>query len=282
MAAGACAFLALLFLTPCPSQANGFDLGDAANYAVLYTGSKNFQVNSNSTVNGNIGIGVNGTVTNYGAINGYIDFSSASGQYTTNPSAKLNPSDGNPRYSRSNITTDLTYLSTLSAQLGGESGKQLTISPGGSVNASSGLQDSNGNFVFSATISNLNGGTFTINGNSSDHVVFNLSSSIIDGSFVLNGIPIDNVLFNSTGNQLTFQNVQTPTYGTFLAPNATITTNSGMILYGHLFGGDSSNFQLNSGSTINNMHTPIPASSLLLGSGLLGLGVMGYRRKRHC
>lgn len=27
---------------------------------------------------------------------------------------------------------------------------------------------------------------------------------------------------------------------------------------------------------------PLPASALLLGSGLLGLGLLGYRRKRHC
>ena len=39
--------------------------------------------------------------------------------------------------------------------------------------------------------------------------------------------------------------------------------------------------QMNSGQNYPVVHTPLPSTGLLLGSGLVGLGLLGWRKKRN-
>src|SRR5579859_5400422 len=87
------AAVALCFVGATPARAlTGFDLGDAANYAVLYegNGSHNLQINSSPgsfgcTINGNIGLGYGplGTgnpqlqLNNPAVVNGNVNFAAS-------------------------------------------------------------------------------------------------------------------------------------------------------------------------------------------------------------
>src|SRR5258706_1586008 len=95
------------------------NLADAANYAVLYTGTggHNLQI-TNVTINGNIGVGGTGAVqyNGPGTITGRIDLAAGnSGQYSNNNGSNVGPTSVN--YNQSNITTDLTNLGTFSTNL---------------------------------------------------------------------------------------------------------------------------------------------------------------------
>src|SRR4029077_10890391 len=88
----------------------------------------------------------------------------------------------------------------LSQSLGLENGASVSISSGGSVNASSGTPDGNGNKVFTVSSVSFANGTFTVTGSPNDFIVFNIPfAASLNGSIVLaGGITSDQVLFNFT------------------------------------------------------------------------------------
>jgi len=287
-----CFFTALVLLGGIQFAHAGFSLGDAANYAVLYegAGNHNLQINSGpvngSTVLGNIGLGneSGGTgtptlmVNNPAVINGNINFA---GAVQNSSNGTIN---GSINGGVTQVEMDLDTLNSLSSTLGAEAGTPVAISVanGGSqtINASSGTLDATGNRVFTVTsLSFVNGATLTINGNASDYVVLNFNfNSHFSGAITLTGgITSDHVLFNLTsgaslvnGDTLQFAANNVTQHGTFLDPNGTITINS-VNLNGHLFGGDTSDMQITSGGTI---FVPEPQTYALLTLGLAGLLLM--------
>jgi choice-of-anchor A domain-containing protein len=241
-----------------PQAQAGFALGDAANFAVLFEGSGGQQLLfSNSGSTGNIGIGSNGAFasgrgcTGSCLVTGTVEFSAAStGQFNSGGTTI----SGGETYGNANVQTDLNTLNSLSQPLGGETATALTISSGGSVNASSGTTDSSGNEVLTLqAASSFPNGTFTLNGDGSgtQTVVVNVPAAFaFNGSIVLTGgLTSDQILFNfaagdystlSGGGTLTISSSRATTTGIFLDPNGNIQINH-PVLDGRIFGGDTQN-----------------------------------------
>jgi MYXO-CTERM domain-containing protein len=273
-------------------QAQAFPM--RPNYVVGYTpGSHNLDF-SNSNATGNIAMGGDGGFVGSGSgtITGTVEFAAAnSGQYMPDGITVT----GGATFGNTNVQSDFNALYALSQSLSNEVGTPQFIAAGGSVNASNGVLDSNGNEVFTATInSNFTAGTtFTINGTSSQFVVFNTTTGGLpfDGSIVLTGgITSDHVLFNfdagnyetlSGGDPLMINTDFNTTTGTYLDPNGIFQVTDTM-LDGRIFGGDSMDSSI-TGSTIVAPASPVspasePTSLALLGAGLVALG---FIRRRH-
>lgn len=287
-----------------PAAQSDFNIGLAINYGLLYEGNGGKALNfNNSNLNGNIGIGGTGTFKGNqpGAITGNIDFSAASaGQYSNNGLTVT----GTVSYGIGAVATALNTINSLSQTLGTESGTSTTISSGGSVNASAGtLVD--GDRVFTVTSVNFPANhTFTINGSSSDYVVFNIPfSASLNGSIVLTGgIGADHVLFNFTpspSNLITYNNdyaslsggptmtINTngaTTTGVFLDPTGTFSVNHSQVA-GRIFGGgDSHDVAFVSGANLTapsdaKTSVPAPATLLLVSTAL---GVLAVKLRRDC
>jgi len=291
----ALAALLLVALAAPFARANEVAIGvNASQYAVLYegTGGNTLHI-TNVTINGNVGVGGTGKVSDSGpsTVNGRLDFSAANtGQFSGAP-GDTGPTPIN--YSVAAVTSALNAVNSLNSSLAGL-GNGLVINGTQTINESAGQMDTiNGVTyrVFNITsYSSGDGKLLTINGDGSgDPVVFNFSfnSNVnLGGDVTLNGLNDDQVLFNftSSGKNISLNNnassfPSVAFQGIILAPNDVISlTNAN--LDGRVFGGDRSDMQIVSGTTIKAPGVvPEPATLTLLGSGILALGSFLRRRK---
>jgi choice-of-anchor A domain-containing protein len=264
-------------------------------YAVLYegTGGHNLSI-TNVTINGNVGVGGTGAVkfSGPGKITGALDFLAANtGQYSNSNGSNVGPASVN--YNVSDVTAALNNVNSLSTSLGSQTGTTTTLNGTTSISASNGtLYTHNGvNYrIFNVTTySEGNGNVVTINGDAAhDTVVLNYAAGgnpQYGGDVTLNGLTGDQVIWNYTGTNNLSLNNNASSYplplafqGDILAPNAAISlTNAN--LDGRVWGGDSSDMQIVSGTTIN-APTPEPAS-LCLWLGVGAFSVVGYVRSRQ-
>jgi len=291
-------FLAVLLLVAfaIPSaQADDVAIGvSASQYAVLYegTGGNTLHI-TNVTIDGNVGVGGTGKVSDSGpsTVNGRLDFSAASmGQFSGAP-GDVGPTSVN--YNVAAVTTALNDVAELNSDFAGL-GNTLALSGTQTVNESAGkLETIDGVTyrVFNVTsYSSGDGKMLTINGDGSGNpVVFNFgfgSNVNLGGDVTLNGLSSDQVLFNFTtsGKNISLNNnassFKTLAFqGIILAPNDVISVTNAN-LDGRVFGGDSNDMQIVSGDTIKApAATPEPASLTLLGAGILAVGTFLRRRK---
>jgi choice-of-anchor A domain-containing protein len=280
--------VALLATLPDTARA-GFTLGGASDFAVLANvGNHSFQMTSDSSVTGNVGVlfssGNNNPIQlSGGTITGNLDLS---GSFSGSTGGTVT---GMTTQNVAAVSNDLTSLTTLSSTLGGELGTTL---PSGTstINASSGMLDSNGNEVFTVTANNFTNfaHTVTINGTASQFVVINVTGNnniSFDAFNLTGGITSDHVLFNLLGSN---QNVQVSgghggvIMGTILGINENFNMDNAT-LDGRIFGGNANNFQLVSGFHVVQpaASVPEPASAVMLSMGGIAIAlVVKFRRHR--
>ena len=287
-------------------------VSDAFNYGVIYWGTTGNNLNINNgpgidhlAVNGNIGIGgtgnlqlsgpltIDGNVNYSGTVMNNQGFTAGPGPFV-NGNVTINGSiAGSVTQVQNDIGTASTGLTGLSAGLGGEAGMSLAINTGGgnqTVNVSGGTLDGAGNRVFNVSaVSFGNGQTLTINGTASQYVVFNIGvNGGFNGGIVLTGgITSDHVIFNFIGGQGfqgsgNFSGTGETLTGIFLDPLGTIQL-ANTVIDGRVFGGDSHDMAIVSGSQINQPTPTVPdavSTMLLLGLGLGG--IFAARKKFAC
>src|SRR5262249_45276851 len=146
------------------------------NYGLLFEGSggKSLTFTNGSSETGDIGIGGTGKFAggSSSTITGNVNFSAANNGQFTQGGVTLN---GSVNYNVSALASALATANSLSKTLGLEQGTATIIKGGGGITAHSGVQDANGNWVFTVTgFANFSGNTFTINGAATDFVVLNI------------------------------------------------------------------------------------------------------------
>jgi PEP-CTERM motif-containing protein len=289
-------FSAISLISFTGSARADFILGGGEDYAILFEGAggNTLQV-TNTTINGNVGVGNTGQMTDSGpsTINGRIDFSAAdTGQFHNNNQGNI--ITGGVHYNIAAVTSALNWVNSLSQMLYGDAGTSVAINGNTTVNASSGtifIVNGQAVHVFDATSFHNSGGqTLTINGSATDLVAINLDGlgniQFHGGITFTGGIGLGNVLFNLGGGDYV-HNTGAPSLdinnnggtagiarGIFLDPNGAMDVTNGVV-FGHVFGGDSHDFQFVSGANIT---VPEPSTLCLLGLG--AIGVLLRRSKR--
>jgi hypothetical protein len=248
---GALAMVAATGLAIPHAQA-GFMLGDAANFGVIAGPTTTSMQFSNSTFNGNVATD-NPTTTAGG---NYVQFSSGTinGNFSFVGTAQNNLGSGTLNGMKiandATVSSAFNTISSLSATFAGEDGTATSFGGSGSLAASSGTLDANGNHVFTTTASNfLAGGALTIDGTGllpGQDVVINVTgNSNVALKNLLNltgGLTDDQVFINITGTGNVGGNTNGGVVnGIIVGLNAKFNVDNTTI-DGRVFGGDTGEF----------------------------------------
>jgi len=294
------------------ARATSFTLGVAGNYAVLYEGGggNTLQI-TNVTVTGNVGVGGTGQANlgGPGTITGRLDFSAPNGGQLSGNNVVIS---GGVNYSVAAVTNALNLINALNTDMGSVNGTDVNLNNSMTIDITTGLTDvgHSGIRFFDVTGYSLgNNQTLTIQGDPGlDAVAFNFTSSTnFNGQVALTGgLTADQVLFNFVGgsgltggptlqinNQGDVAHPANQVSGIFLDPNGPISVVSARIAQGRVFGGDTHDFQLVSGSSVTQpptSTTTTPTTSGATASGivpeptmltLFGSGVVVAARRRR-
>ena len=271
-----------------------FTLNGGANFAVLYEGAGGNALQFNrGTISGDIGVAGTGQLQLSGGaantiINGNARFAGPVNH--TGTAGTDFAISGSFIGNDSTVQPAMNSLNSLNSTLGAETGTSVAvnIANGGSqtINASSGTLDGSGNRVFTVSSMNfVNGATLTLNGSVSDYMVLNIGFSPSFGGTInlTGGITSDHVLFNLVGGSgltggptLTFAANGATEQGTFLDPNGTISMDN-TVLDGRLFGGDTHNMSIVSGSSV---FAPVPEPATFALAGLGAAVLLIFRRRK--
>ena len=305
----AIAVVLLLVFAALPCFADGFNIGNASNFAILYEGNGGHTLQTtNVTLYGNVGVGSTGHMTDSGPStfyaagstvpgSGTVYFSAANtGQFSNNNAA--NQFSG-PVFNSSMVTDALSTVNALNSALGGIAGTSITIHNNTTINASSGMLSTlpaclNCRIFTLTSFNTTNSNIVTINGAASDYVVINIGFSVNFNNQVTltGGITEDHVLWNFVGGTNlnggpTLQiNTNASSYpslaaqGIFLDPNGAISLTNANIT-GRVFGGGTHDLQYVSGTTVDAPPAvPEPAALILFGTGVLAVGSASRRKFR--
>lgn len=288
---GLCAFISMLAL-PLKSYADidpgQLGLDSVASFAVYANGSLTVNGPNVATINGDVGLGPNGTqnfAVNF-TINGTYRVDHTANN--SNPYNGANFTGGTASQDLHNVSTTVSNVSAYAAGLT-PTASFGTINNGTTITGNGGYNIID---VDTISLSGVGGHKLTLKGGANDVFVLNVSNS---ASFfqtswtpiVLNGgVTANHVLFNllntsATTNALYVTN-DVILVGTFIAPSASIALFSDTIDGGVFAGGNA--LTLRSGSTITAdvFEIPEPSSFALVGiTCLFGLGLWSRRRQRR-
>ncbi len=228
---------------------HGFDLGDAANYGIITFSSGTFKGSSSAIIHGDVGLGAYCGTVSVKLYSERIDGDLVT--TGTSPRSTGGTVTGHVTGYSSSLSGDISALQSLSATLAGEPATTLSLSSGMVIDATAGVLDNQGNYVFNITRWANN---ITIKGDGSHNVVLNISSKVVpvlENVSLTGGLTANQVLFNDQDDD-TITGVNNTTFNaTFLAPNATFEV-TGVTVNGHLFGGaNGDTFGFTAGATLN-------------------------------
>ena len=267
------------------------DLGAAGQFTVFSLSGTQDNFGSGK-VTGTFGIGSKGNL-NIGGTSSITDgltlnedgTSSNNATYTRSGTASTGVvSYENLDAAVTSATSDSTTFSALTPtqafgniNLGGSSTQTITATPGENVN----VIDVSSITLGASAVLTLSGSAsteFIIN----DPGVFNMGGS--SQLLLTGGLTENNVVFNLTesgGGASTVQLAGEHAYGIYLAPKADVLVDPG-IVYGQVIAGGGT-LSINSGAQVIAppiTSVPTPATLSLLGTGLLGLGLIALRKRR--
>jgi hypothetical protein len=253
------------------------DLGAALGFAILETGTGNISMANASSA---------GFVTgNVGANGGNVGDSGVpiTGNVITGTAATLNPNvtpnvKGTITSNQAALTSAVNAATSASATFAALTPtlSNTSITGNTTIDLAAGLN------VVDLTTINLNMTTLTLNGPAGSEIILNDSGGVTlnSGHIVLTGgLTPNDVVFNLTGTQgLSTSgglNNESTLAGIFLVLNGQAQLSPGA-LTGEIISGK--NIGIASGGSVN--ETPVPAAFPLFATGLGGLGLLGWRRKR--
>jgi PEP-CTERM motif len=287
---GLCTLCTAVLAVP-QAGATGFNLGDAANYIILYEGGSghHLAINNFGTIGvwtGNIGIAGTGTLqaTGPGTLNGDISFAAADVGQASISNTTIDDADANhaPEYGVAQVQTAMNAMNSLSSTLGSRHASGTTVAinttSDQTILASSGFLDSDGNRLFNVmSLTSNNGESLIIKGDGTQNVVFDIAfDTQFHGNVLLQdlsgrnyddpgyaGLTPDQVLFNMFngtalvgGDTLDANNNGNNAHPANIMYGVFLNPNGKISfvnsrLEGRIFGGDSTDMQIVSGDTIS-------------------------------
>lgn len=287
----AVAAFALLAL-PCASFAVPVSLGNAGDYALLATGANPdgvLKLGGSANVYGNVGAQYFLQTSPFVTIHGNADYgllSAAPGTVITGTSTQQSSS---------------AFWAALQADLNTASMTASGLTAGqtfGNITSSQTFNSYGNTSVFDISGLNLNGGSLTLHGSSTDQFVINVGSGGLSmgggASIVLDGVNASNVLFNVTGTNTNFNVGAASLQGTFLGANTNVKMmlGDGLTLNGARFlsNGIQANLQTMCGIGQTQppcdggtppVPVPEPSGLPFLAVGAALIGYLGYRRRKE-
>jgi len=281
-------FSGAAFLGGSAAQAVVIDLGAAGVYAGanLY-GTNEFAISGGGTViNGNIFVGDTANFSDLyfsggGKIKGTIDKAPDATVRTSGGSSATGGTVHLTAAQSAQVTTD---LNAALSNINGLSATQTfsTQIKGGTISSTT-----NTNVVDFTEGMYLSGGsTLTFSGGANDWFIVRVGKSLMttgDSNIYADGVGAGHLLFVVNGDVSMYGGTID---GTYISTNGSMQAHRGTHYGAYIQASPGKTLKFMSDPTVNfegfqPSHVPIPGSVLLFGTGLLGIGLLGWRRRRN-